>query len=262
MNQSPDNMEFSYTNWRTSFLRVTLIGASIFGLVAVIPGILGATSPLYAWLYAVVYLILLLLTILPVPSSIKAGALISLIFSLGVLGLTESGIRGDAPIFMLGAITMASLLFSWKAGWVVTGLAMLAFFISGWLITSGAMIITSSEVTPGTAATWASGSTSALLLATVIVNGIRLTQDEFGKAHHRAQAVLDVLQGEKSTLEQRVERLSQRKPNQRISRPNVPGNSTSDARYHIHTKPARSPSTGHAGDQSVLWFLSCRDIFD
>jgi len=206
MNQSPDNMEFSYTNWRTGFLRVTLIGASIFGLVAVIPGILGATSPLYAWLYAVVYLILLLLTILPVPSSIKAGALISLIFSLGVLGLTESGIRGDAPIFMLGAITMASLLFSWKAGWVVTGLAMLAFFISGWLITSGAMIITSSEVTPGTAATWASGSTSALLLATVIVNGIRLTQDEFGKAHHRAQAILDVLQSEKSTLEQRVER--------------------------------------------------------
>ncbi|MBV5350215.1 hypothetical protein JZU71_03455, partial [bacterium] len=91
MNQTTDNIEFSYTNWRASFLRVTLIGASIFGLVAVIPGVLGATIPLYAWLYIGAYLVLLLLTILPVPSSIKAGTLISLIFSLGVLGLTESG---------------------------------------------------------------------------------------------------------------------------------------------------------------------------
>jgi len=206
MDRSTDNIEYSYTNWRAAFLRVTLIGASIFGLVAVIPGVLGATSPIYAWLYSGAYLVLLLLTILPVPSSIKAGTVISLVFGLGVLGLTESGIRGDAAAFMLGAITIASLLFSWKTGWVVTGLAMLAFFISGWLVLSGTMLITSSEVTPGTVETWASGSTSVLLLAVVIVNGIRLTQNEFGKAEQRAQTALNVLQSEKSSLEQRVEK--------------------------------------------------------
>jgi GAF domain-containing protein len=209
MNQSPDNIDFSYTNWRASFLRITLIGASIFGLVAVIPGVIGASDPIYAGLYIGVYLTLLLITILPVPNSIKAGTLTVLIFSLGILGLSESGIRGDAPVFMLGAITMSSLLFSWKTGWAVTALAMFAFVISGWLVTSGTIAITSQEVTPGNVETWASGSTSVLLLAAVIVNGIRLTQNEFGKAQNRAQAVLDVIQDEKFTLEQRVEKRTQ-----------------------------------------------------
>jgi GAF domain-containing protein len=209
MNQSPDNIEFSYTNWRAGFLRITLIGSSVFGLVAVIPGVLGASGPIYAGLYIGVYLILLILTITPVPSSIKAGTLVALIVSLGVVGLSESGIRGDAPMFMLGAITMASLLFSWRTGWAITGLTMLFFLITGWLVTSGTIAITSPEVTPGNVETWASGSTSVLLLAAVIVNGIRLTQDEFSKAQLRAQTVFDVIQSEKSTLEQRVEKRTQ-----------------------------------------------------
>jgi GAF domain-containing protein len=53
---------------------------------------------------------------------------------------------------------------------------------------------------------WASGSTAVLLLGVVIVNGIRLTQNEFGRAQQRAQGVLDALQNEKITLEQRVEK--------------------------------------------------------
>jgi len=209
MNQSPDSVEFSYTNWRTGFLRITMIGASVFGLVAVIPGVLGATAPIYAELYLGAYLLLLLLTFLQVQNSIKAGALTSIIFSLGILGLTESGIRGDAPMFMLGAIAMSSLLFSWRIGWVLTGLTMLSFIISGWLIISGTITLTSQEVTPGTLATWISGSTSVFLLAIVIVNGIRLTQDEFGKAQNRAQTVLNIVQDEKFTLEQRVEKRTQ-----------------------------------------------------
>jgi GAF domain-containing protein len=207
--QSTDNIEFSYTNWRASFLRVTLIGASIFGLVAVIPGVLGASDPIYAGFYIGAYLILLFLTFLPVPSPIKAGALTSLVFSLGVLGLTESGIRGDAPMFMLGAITISSLLFSWKTGWAITALTMLSFIITGGLVVSGTMTITSLEVTPGNAETWASGSTSVLLLAALIVNGIRLTQNEFGKAQDRAQNMLDVIRDENFTLEQRVEKRTQ-----------------------------------------------------
>jgi GAF domain-containing protein len=186
-----------------------MIGASIFGLVAVIPGVIGASDPVYAGLYIGVYLVLLILTFTPVPNSFKSGTLTVLVFLLGILGLTETGIRGDAPLFMLGAITLSSLLFSWKAGWLFTGMATLAFVISGWLTLSGMMTITSSEVQPGTLETWASGSTAVLLLAVVIVNGIRLTQNEFSKAQNRAQVILDLVRNEKVTLEQRVEKRTQ-----------------------------------------------------
>jgi GAF domain-containing protein len=209
MNQSPDNVEFSYKNWRAGFLRVTLIGACVFGLAALIPGITTASTLAYAAIYIGLYLALLLVAVLNFPYSVKAGIFIGLIFLLGVSGLLETGIWGDSRLFMLGAIAMASLLFSWKVGWGFTGLTMLSYLISGWLVLSGAMTISNPDVPEGGIDIWASGSTAVLLLAVLIINGIRLMQDEFGKAESLAQATLDVLRDEKVTLEQRVENRTQ-----------------------------------------------------
>ena len=210
MNQISDNIEFSYTNWRAGFLRATLIGASILGLFALIPAIPAVlATPVYAAIYIGLYLALLLVAILHVPYSIKAGMLVTLIFLLGLSGLFETGIWGDARLFMLGAITMAALLFSWKAGMALTGLSMLSYAITGWLVLSGTISITSSSVITGAIDTWVSGSVSVLLLAVLIVNGIRLTQDEFSKAQNRAQTVLDMIRNENFTLEQRVEMRTQ-----------------------------------------------------
>lgn len=205
MNQSPYNVNFSYTNWRAGFLRLTLIGACIFGLAALIPGLMTTSAPIYSAIYIGLYAVLLLVTIIGVPYVVKAGLFIGLIFILGVAGLLETGIWGDSRVFMLGAIVMASLLFSWKAGWAITGLTMLSYLITGWLVLSGSMTITNPDVPEGGIEIWASGSTAVLLLAVLMVNGIRLTQDEFGKAQDRAQATLDMLQNEKLMLEQRVE---------------------------------------------------------
>lgn len=210
MNQLPDNIEFSYTNWRASFLRVTLIGASILGLFALIlalPGVLA--TPVYAAIYIGLYLALLLVAIIHVPYSIKAGTLVALIFLLGLSGLFETGIWGDARLFMLGAISIAALLFSWKIGMAVTGMSMLSYAITGWLVLSGTISLTSSSVLSGTINTWVSGSLSVLLLAILVVNGVRLTQDEFSKAQTRAQTVLDMIRNENFTLEQRVEKRTQ-----------------------------------------------------
>lgn len=149
MNLSTNSIGFSYTDWRNGFLRVTLIAASVLGLAALIPGVTTAAAPIYIAVYIGLYLALLLVTILNFPYSIKAGIFVALFFLLGLSGLLETGIWGDSRLFMLGAITMASLLFSWKAGWVVTGITMLSYFISGWLVLSGTMPITSLEVSQG-----------------------------------------------------------------------------------------------------------------
>lgn len=198
-------MEFSYTTWRAGFLRTILIGSIVFGLIALIPAILGTNDPVFRGIYIAIYVILFAVTFLPIRYSIKAGTIVSLIFGLGISGLVETGIWGDARVFMLGAITMASLLFSWKAGWVVTGLSMLSYGISGWFILNGTLTITSIEVTPGNLATWISGSASVFLLAVLVVNGIRLTQTEFDSAQKRSQSTLTELLKERSTLEERVD---------------------------------------------------------
>ncbi|RPH58259.1 MAG: hypothetical protein EHM81_10315, partial [Chloroflexi bacterium] len=204
MNQLPEKIEFSYTNWRAGFMRATLIGASIFGLLAVIAAVLGQPFSIYIVVYIGAYLALLILTILPVSYSIKAGTLLALTFGLGISGLLETGIWGDSRVFMLCAITLASLLFSWKTGWAFTGLSMLSYVISGWLILSKTMTISSSSVTPGDIGIWTSGSAGVFLFAVLIVNGIRLTQIEFEKAQERAQITLNLLRDERNTLEQRI----------------------------------------------------------
>lgn len=205
MNQTSQTIEFSHTNWRIGFLRTTLIAASVIGLVALIPAVTGTlTEPIFKWLYIGVYLTLLVVTILPLPYSVKAGTLIFLIFSLGTAGLIETGIWGDARLFMLGTITIASLFFSWRTGWIFTGLSMLSYAISGWLVLSGTMSHTSTSVVPGDLGTWLSGSASVLLIAILIVNGIRLTQTEFDNTQKRSLSTLNELLEERSTLEERV----------------------------------------------------------
>ena len=210
MNQTTENFDLSYTNWRAKFLQATLIGACIFGLVAVIPGILGSiNNTVLVSIYAGAYAILLLITILPAPYFIKSGTVVGLLFALGISGLTETGIQGDARVFMLGAITMAALLFSWRAGWVLTGLTITSYIIAGWLILNGIVVISSTNVDSGNFSTWASGITSTLLLAAVMVNGIRLTQIEFENSRNRAQIALKAIGDERTLLEQRVEQRTQ-----------------------------------------------------
>jgi len=210
MNQPSGNIEFSYANWRAGFMRTTLIGACAFGALAVILTVfVGSSGPFYNGLYIGAYVALLAVTILPASYSIRAGVIIALIFGLGISGLLETGIWGDSRLFMLGAIALASLLFSWRVGWAITGLTMLSYLISGWLVLSGVIAISSSGVTPGNLGNWTSGSVTVLLLAVLIVNGVRLTQDEFDKAQNRAQAALNLIRDESYILEQRVEQRTQ-----------------------------------------------------
>jgi GAF domain-containing protein len=196
--------EFEYTKWRTGFLRATLIGACVLGLAALIPAVL-SSQPIYQAIYIFLYLVTLLATILPTPYNLRAAILITLLFGLAVLGVTETGIIGDARLAMLGAITLASLLFSWRSGWALTGLAMLVYIISGWLILSGAFSITSENVQVGTVEGWISNSAIFLLIAILIVNGIRLTQTEFENSENHSRSLLDELRNEQTNLEKRIQ---------------------------------------------------------
>ena len=209
MNQPSENLDFSYTRWQASFLQATLIGACVFGLLAIIPAVLGTTDPILIGIYIGAYIALLLITILPAPYTFKATTLAGLLFLLGISGLLETGIHGDARLFMLAAVTMATLLLSWRAGWIMTGLSMASFIIAGWLIVTGAITISSKSVTPGDFDAWISAITAALLLEVVVVNGIRLIQIEFESSRNRVRESFQKIEEERNLLEDRVKQRTQ-----------------------------------------------------
>ncbi|HRK89824.1 MAG TPA: GAF domain-containing protein [Anaerolineales bacterium] len=200
--------ETNHQSWREGFLRNTLILASVFGIVALIPAILSSTL-FYSGIYISIYLLLLLATLLPVNYQVRTVLLIVLLYGLAVSGMTEVGILGDARLFMLGAITMSALLFSWRAGLVMTIIALLTYIVFGWLILNGEMSLTNPTAPAPNLNGWITASTSLLLLSVLVVNGIRLTQTEFRKAEDNTRSLLSELRKEQTYLEERVEERTQ-----------------------------------------------------
>ncbi|MCB0119819.1 MAG: GAF domain-containing protein, partial [Anaerolineales bacterium] len=202
------NFEFTYKKWRTSFLRNTLIGACILGLIALIPS-LATNDPIYQTIYIFLYLIVLSITFLPLNENIKAGVLVALLYFVAIAGITDTGIRGDARLFMLGAITLASLLFSWRAGWVMFVIGILTYLFLGWLILTGRFEIASKSADPGALPGWASNITSMLMLSILVINGIRLSQSEYESSEKRARSFFGALSAERTNLEQRIQERTQ-----------------------------------------------------
>ena len=196
--------ETNHQSWREGFLRTTLILASVFGIVALIPAILSSTL-FYSGIYISIYLLLLLATLLPVKYQVRTILLIVLLYGLAVSGMTEVGILGDARLFMLGAITMSALLFSWRAGLVMTIVALLTYIVFGWLILNGEIALTSPTAPTPNLNGWITASTSLLLLSVLVVNGIRLTQTEFRKSEDNTRSLLSDLRKEQAYLEERVQ---------------------------------------------------------
>lgn len=193
----------TYTHWRSAFIRATLVAACVFGLAALIPSLF-ANDAVYQGIYTVLYLIILAVTFLRVNDDIKAGVLIALLYAIAVVGITDTGIRGDGRLFMLGAIAMASLLFSYRAGWAILLIGIVTYFLMGWLILAGAFNISNPTVAPGTLADWISNIVSMLGLSVLVIQGIRLTQTEFDNSKNRLIVTFQQLSKERAELEERV----------------------------------------------------------
>ncbi|NJN79873.1 MAG: GAF domain-containing protein [Anaerolineales bacterium] len=194
--------------WRAGFLRTTLILACVFGLIALIAAFY-SSAPIYFILYCIVYTIVILITVLPASYNVRAITLVSLLIGLSISGLTETGLVGEARIFMLTAIAMASMLFSWRIGQYLTVLAMIIYTFFGWLTLSGNLVISNSTISSGTLVEWITRSLVLLLVAVLVVNAIRLTQSEFIKSENRSQVFLSDLQKERDLQEDRIQERTQ-----------------------------------------------------
>ena len=204
MNPREQNPETSYARWRYRFLQSLLVGACVFGLPAVISGVMGSANKAFSAVYIAAYLGLVLTTIIKLPYWLKAGILLALLFGIGVSGLLDTGIWGDSRTFMVGFIVLTTLLYSPRAGWVALTLTLISYTIAGWFILTARYSLPGTEVTTGNLASWLSGGTTVALIAAVLLLGIRVFQDEFNKTQAQAGEMLTNLRSERSHLEDRV----------------------------------------------------------
>lgn len=197
-----------HPDWREGFLRTTLMIACAFGLVALISSYF-SSELIYFASYCIIYAIVVSITFLPVTYNVRATTLIGLLIGLSILGLTETGLIGEARIFMLTAIVMASLLFSSRIGWYITFFALVLYAVFGWLILSGLLTITNPTIAPGDLALWITRIVVFLLVAVLVLNAIRLNQTEFMRSEARSQSFLSELQKERALQEDRIQERTQ-----------------------------------------------------
>jgi GAF domain-containing protein len=125
-------------------------------------------------------------------------------YVLGVSGLFETGIWGDARVFFLAFIVMSGLLFSPRAGINAILLSTISITFFGFFILSHFLPLSSLEVTIGSLGDWLTGGISLLLLGTVAITGLNLFQSEFIKAQSRAGETFKTLQTEREDLERHI----------------------------------------------------------
>ncbi len=193
---------FSYQQRQEQFLHVILYATCIFGLPTLIASALTNTNRVTVGIDIGVYLVLLLVTFIKFPYWIKAVVLLALIYILGFIGLTETGIWGDSRLFFLGMITMATLLFSASAGIVATIVGFVSIAVVGQLIITEQFKLLN---TSGDLGLWVTYSLGLLILAVLIMSTIHAFQKEFESARQNTNEYLKTLAEEHAGLEERVE---------------------------------------------------------
>lgn len=204
MMDQQDRLEYSYTKWRAGFLRTTLVIACIFGLVVLIPGVITNTTGV-RYFFVGIYILLLAITFLPTNYDIKAYTLTGILLSLALISLFGISTRSDGRVYMLGAIIIAALLISWRAGGALIGFGLVTYSAFGWLALSNNPLVANIAIVPVDIGDWLIRFLGVLLLGALIVNGIRLTQTEYESSESRALALFNTINSERKELETRVQ---------------------------------------------------------
>jgi GAF domain-containing protein len=195
---------FSFQTWRESFVRIILIWASVFGFIAFVATFFNSNEPLYEFVYAAAFASLLAVTFIRMPYLLRAGVFLALMYILGLSGLFETGIWGDARVFFLAFVIMCALLISPRAGINAMVFCIITITIFGFLTLNGYYLLSSQEVTNGSLGDWLTGSASLVLLGAVAVAGLYFFQSEFVQAQARASETFSDLQAERKNLEKHV----------------------------------------------------------
>ena len=163
--QNPDAL---LHNWRERVVQSLLLALLIIGLFAVIAEV-ALTAHLQRWglivALGVTYLILAAITFIRrIPTGVRVITLLVLLYVLGALGLSQSGLGGDGRMIMLVLPLLALTLIGSRAGAIVLGICTLTLVVAAVLMSTSTWVPPmepkSTEALP-----WLSGVAVYLVLA-------------------------------------------------------------------------------------------------
>ena len=206
LKHSPPVVEqFSLQSWRENFLRVILRGTLVLALFALIPSIIIQNDRITTLINIGVYAMLVAVTFAPLPYRLRAVIFILLPFMLGVVGLFDTGMWGDARPFFFATVVFTAMLLSPRAAIGAAAISMGITALAAWLIITGQVTMLTTDLPVRTGWDWFNSNMAVVMLDAIAIIGINLLQREFERAQERAQESLLALERERFLLEKRVE---------------------------------------------------------
>jgi GAF domain-containing protein len=196
----------AYDSWRERFLRTIMIGALVFGLIALILNILQAQNKIFITLLIIAYAILAVITFANLPYKFRAVTVLVIFYAIGIVALMQDGAWGGARLLFLTFIGMSLLLFNSRAGIAATIISILTYAVGGILFINEVVTPINSEISiAGSPITWMGDGSVLLLVAAVFIMGLHIFQQGFAEAQEKTQVTLETLQKERADLEERIQ---------------------------------------------------------
>ena len=195
--------------WRQQTMRSMLRAALVIGTFALAVGLSQLQSLWMGIIYVAAYLVLVVIVFWQrVPHTVRAVAVLALVYGLGVFNLFEDGLAGDGRVYFLTLPFLAILLYNWRAAIVALVLAAFTLGVFAWAFSTGSLSIdeTFAQYT-GNGMAWLSGILVFVMMSamTVISQGNLLPR--LSAALSKSQGLVEQLQEFQNVLRERAEKL-------------------------------------------------------
>jgi GAF domain-containing protein len=199
-----NSVTFNYGGWRERYILSILRIATVLGVALMVFSYSTSTTSARI-LFITLYAILLAVTILPVPYSIRAHALLAINYAVGLNALFEWGPYIDGSIFLLVFVILAALLFDTKVD-IIALVISISSMVGLAMLSQTGLLKPNSPIAPiPTARDWAIYLADFSILGIALVVAIEQFKAEFASTIEQMQRTFQSLIIEGTKLKERVQ---------------------------------------------------------
>jgi signal transduction histidine kinase/ActR/RegA family two-component response regulator len=136
---------------------------------------------------------------------VRTGMLLVVLYGLGAIGLSQSGLSGDGRIFLFFFVVISAILFDLRYSLAALALSLVTLAIAAWsLVTSQISIPVVRLANSTDASAWLSGGLVFLLLSVAAITSVTYLMRSLNRSLTLSQSMVEKLEAQRETLEQEV----------------------------------------------------------
>ena len=203
-------------HWRERILSVVLIGAALLGTGVYVINIITSIQQTTWWwiiIYTLAYAVILIVAFTRLLSyTMRAGAMLAILYTLGVISALQYANAGDVRVWLIGFSILSGVFISLQAGIIASIFSTITLLSIGVMMNQGWIAIPSinDAANPANFSSWMNTSILFLAVSIMVVLSLGVIINGLNKSLQRGHTLTTELEQDRSRLEQRTQALERR----------------------------------------------------